>query len=95
LLPGQQAVQSMHAAIDFCFQHPEAAKEWQTNSNYLAVLSVANESELHKLVSKLEQREHVFTTFHEPDLNNELTAVAINYRDDLRKLTGGLPLMLK
>ena len=95
MLPGQQAVQAMHAAIDFCFQHPEEAKDWQTKSNYLAVLSVANESELQRLVQKLEQRGHTFTLFYEPDLGNQLTAVAIGYRDDLKKLTGGLPLMLK
>lgn len=85
----------MHAAIDFCFQHSEIAQSWHTQSNYIAALSVKNEEELLKLISKLESRGHCYTVFREPDLENEITAIAIEYREDLKKLTGGLPLLLK
>lgn len=95
LTSGQQAVQSMHAAIDFCFEHEIAAKDWHTNSNYIAALSVDCERELIRIASKLEERGHRFTLFREPDLNNQVTAIACEWRDDLKKITGGLPLMLK
>jgi peptidyl-tRNA hydrolase len=46
-----QAVQS-HAAIDFQHEHLVEAKQWQTQSNYLAFLTVNDEPELIKLISK-------------------------------------------
>jgi peptidyl-tRNA hydrolase len=95
LRPGQQAVQAMHAAIDFCFQHTEEAREWQSQSNYLAVLSVADEPALFNLIEKLEKRGIRYTAFREPDLNNEVTAVAVEPHADLRKITSGFPLLLK
>jgi Peptidyl-tRNA hydrolase PTH2 len=85
----------MHAAIDFCYQHPKVASEWQSQSNYLAVLSVPTERDLHSLIIKLEKRGILYTVFREPDLNNEVTAVAIEPHAELRKITGGFPLMLK
>jgi peptidyl-tRNA hydrolase len=95
LRPGQQAVQAMHAAIDFCFHHPKVAHEWQTQSNYLAVLSVSDEDSLAMLIPKLEKRGILYTVFREPDLDNAITAVAIEPHQDLRKITSGFPLLLK
>ena len=45
-------MQSAHAAIDFQHEHPEDASQWQTKSNYLALLTVADEEALIKLISK-------------------------------------------
>lgn len=90
-----QAVQSAHAAIDFQHQHPELAKEWQTKSNYLIFLSVKDESSMEKLMSKADQRSIVYTPFYEPDIDNQLTAVAFEPSDCSKKLLGNLPLMKK
>ena len=43
---GYQAVQAGHAAIQFQHEHQVEAKAWYTQSNYLAFLSVDDETEL-------------------------------------------------
>jgi len=44
--PGYQGVQSIHAAIQFTFEHPEKCKTWFEFSNYLAFLAVQDEAHL-------------------------------------------------
>ena len=88
-------MQSAHAAIDFQHEHPEDASQWQKNSNYLALLTVADEEALIKLISKALLSGIKYTLFREPDLNNEITAVAFEPSDRARKLTSSCPLMGK
>ena len=90
-----QAVQSGHAAIDFQHQHPEEAREWQKKSNYLAFLTVANEADLIKLITKAILTGIKHTVFREPDLDNQITAVAFEPSEASRKLTSSCPLMGK
>ena len=90
-----QAVQSGHAAIDFQHQHPVEAKEWQTQSNYLAFLTVADEAELIKLISKAILSGIKHTIFREPDINNEITAVAFEPSEAAKRLTSSCPLLGK
>ena len=90
-----QAVQSAHAAIDFQHEHPQEASQWQTKSNYLALLTVADEEALIKLISKALVSGIKYTLFREPDLNNEITAVAFEPSDRARKLTSSCPLLGK
>ena len=90
-----QAVQSGHAAIDFQHQHPIEAQEWQKQSNYLAYLTVSDESELIKLITKAILTGIKHTIFREPDLNNEITAVAFEPSDMAKKLTSSCPLLGK
>ena len=90
-----QAVQSGHAAIDFQYEHPLEAIEWQKKSNYLALLTVADEEALIKLISKAIVTGIKYTIFREPDLNNEITAVAFEPSDRARKLTSSCPLLGK
>ena len=90
-----QAVQAAHAAIDFQHQYPEVAKNWHQNSNYLIFLTVADEDELKKLILKGAERGLKLTPFREPDINNELTAIAFQPSDATRKMTSSLPLMGK
>jgi hypothetical protein len=70
-------VQSAHAAIEFQHEHPKIAKEWNTNSKYLIFLSVENEKELQRLLTKIQIRDLKYTTFFEPDIGNQLTAICI------------------
>jgi peptidyl-tRNA hydrolase len=88
-------VQSAHAAIDFQHEHPEEARQWQTKSNYLALLTVANEEELIKLITKAIFMGIKHTIFREPDLGNEITAVAFEPTDVAKKLTSSCPLLGK
>ena len=90
-----QAVQSGHAAIDFQHEHAVEAKEWQTKSNYLAFLSVADEQELIKLATKAILMGIKHTIFREPDIDNEITAIAFEPSDAARKLTSSCALLGK
>lgn len=90
-----QAVQSGHAAIDFQHQYPVEAKEWQTQSNYLAFLTVADEAELIKLISRAILSGIKHTVFREPDIDNQITAVAFEPCELSRKLTSSCPLLGK
>lgn len=88
-----QAVQSAHAAIDFQHAHPIEATEWQSKSNYLALLTVANEEDLVRLSEKADSRGIKYTIFREPDINNEITAIAFEPSDSSRRLTSSFPLL--
>lgn len=90
-----QAVQNGHAAIDFTFEHPEVAKDWNQNSNYLIYLTARDEEELEQLLQKAQFRDIRTTSFREPDINNELTAIALEPSQLSRKLVSNLPLMGK
>ena len=90
-----QAVQSAHAAIDFQHAHPLEASEWQSQSNYLALLTVANEEELYKLSEKAAIRGIKYTIFREPDINNEITAIAFEPCDASKRITSACPLLGK
>ena len=88
-------MQSAHAAIDFQHDHPEVASQWQTKSNYLALLTVADEEALIKLITKAIFTGIKHTIFREPDLGNEITAVAFEPTDAAKKLTSSCPLLGK
>jgi peptidyl-tRNA hydrolase len=93
--PAYQAVQSGHAAIQFQYDYPSIAKEWHDNSKYLIYLSVENEFELQKLIHKLQKSNIKYSIFRESDIDNQITAIAIEPSDKTRKLVSSLPLMLK
>jgi hypothetical protein len=71
------------------------AKEWQTKSNYLAFLTVADEEQLIKLISKAILTGIKHTIFREPDIDNQITAVAFEPSEASRKLTSSCPLLGK
>jgi hypothetical protein len=95
LTPGQQMLQSAHAAIEFQHEHVEIAIWWNIHSKYLVFLSVENELELHKLLEKIKLYAIKHSTFFEPDLGNQLTSIAIEPSELSQKLTSRLPLALK
>ena len=92
---GYQATQACHAAIDFQHEYQREATEWHTSSNYLAILTVKDEEELIDILVKVSLRGIKYTIFREPDLNNEITAVALEASNDSRKITSSLPLLGK
>ena len=95
LHPGYQAVQSSHAGIDFQHQYPEIAKQWNEQSNYLIILSVENEVQLLKYLRKFKMYDLKTTTFREPDIGNQITAIAVEPSERSKKICSNLPLALK
>jgi len=93
LPPGDQAVQSMHAALKYAKEHSDWTA-WYEASNYIALLSVPNERELMKLLMKARDRDLKFAAFCEPDLDDSMTAIALEPGFRSRRLCNGLPLAL-
>lgn len=92
---GQQAVQSSHAAINFIFEHPDRAGPWFKDSNYLVQLSTVDEQSLLKLIEKCEYNKIKYTAFREPDIDNQITAIAIEPSLITQKMVSNLPLLFK
>ena len=92
---GYMAVQAMHAAIQFQHDHPEFATVWFKRSNYLGFLSVNSEEELQNLIKKASDQEIPISIFREPDIDNQITAIALAPGTPSKKLCSQLPLALK
>lgn len=93
--PGYQAVQAAHAAIEFQHEHPTVSKSWNEQSKYLIFLSVHDEQQLINYIDKFKKHDLKYTTFKEPDIGNQITAVAVEPCELSKKLCSNLPLMLK
>jgi hypothetical protein len=72
--------------------HPDQAKEW--NNNYIVCLSASDENQLGNLLDKLGMHDIRASSFLEPDIGYELTAIAFQGTDKASKLTSHLPLAL-
>lgn len=94
LSPAQQAVQGIHAAQTFASTHPATFDDWYKSSNTLAFLVVSNEYELVRLLSLAEDRGIRSACFREPDIDNQMTAIALEPSTRARKLCAGLALAL-
>lgn len=92
---GYRAVQSAHAAINFTFEHPGRAGPWFHNSNYLILLEVKNEKQLKLLIQNCERHQLAHTVFREPDIGNQITAIAIEPSLQTQKLVSKIPLLFK
>lgn len=87
-----QSVQAGHAAIQFQHDHPKIAKEWHDKSKYLVYLSARDEEHLKDLIYKSQVRNIKISVFREPDIDNQITAVAFEPSDASRRLLSNLPL---
>jgi len=72
LSKSQQAIQSGHAVAEWLLCEP--SPQWGNGT--LVYLSVKNERDLHKWMYKLEQRGKPFAKFIEPDIGDQVTAIA-------------------
>jgi hypothetical protein len=72
LTPSQQVVQSGHAIAEFLLTRPYT--KW--NNETLVILGLDNLDELNKFIFKLDHRGIKWVGFKEPDIGNELTAIA-------------------
>ena len=91
--PGLQMAQTCHALAQFMLDHPEQANAW--NNNIIVCLSTADENQLNNLLKKLGMHDIRASSFLEPDIGYELTAIAFEGSDKTNKLTSNLPLALK
>lgn len=95
LHPGAQASQLTHAAQQFEKEHADVQNEWYFKSNHLVLLSCENEEFLKQLVLKANIKGIKCSAFTEPDLDNQLTAVAFEPCEETCKLCSSLPLAFK
>jgi len=85
----------MHALRQFTAEHPEIDKLWFEQSNYLGLLSVNNEVELTSLIERATAHDIHLSIFREPDIENQITAIALAPGLKSKKLCSKLPLALK
>ena len=64
-------VQGMHAVAAHTLQYPN---EWKNET--IVVCKVKHEAALENWLFKLQNHDRKFTYFHEPDIDNQLTALA-------------------
>lgn len=90
LQPIVQSIQAGHAAIQFQHDEPQIAKEWHDKSKHLVYLSAKNENHLMDLIFKSQIKNIKYSVFKEPDINNEITAVA--FEPKAYRMLANLPL---
>ena len=95
LVPGYQSVQPAHALAEFAATLSIRFKRWQQHHKNLVILSVRNEKELRALLDKAIDKRLRYAHFEEPDIGNELTAIALEPSDETYRMTSTLPLALK
>lgn len=93
LPPGAQCAQSCHAMRLFAEEHPHIDRYWYAKSNNLVVLAAEDEASLYAVAVAAKNAGIAVSLFREPDLDNALTAIAIE--PDGAKLTSNLPLAMK
>jgi len=93
LPPNHRAVQLAHSLHAFEEAHRVEYVTWRTQSQTLALLEAENELELRYLLELAERRGIPAAPFHEPDRDDELTAVAFGPTG--RRLLSRLPCALR
>ena len=92
LSAGYQTSQTVHAATTFMLEHPDLASTWHAKSDSVVVLAAPDERALIAFADKARARGIAVTTFREPDLGDELTAIALAPGEQTRKLCSNFPL---
>ena len=95
LTPGAKLAQSCHAALCFREEHEEISKQWLKESNYICILEVNSEQDLIDLLEISKKHNIASSLFKEPDLNNSLTAIALEPGLISKKICSKLPLALR
>lgn len=91
LSAGYQTAQVAHVVADFIMNNPEIAKTWHITSNSVIVLEAEDSSALSELIEEAAKRNITVQEFREPDLGDEITALAFAPSDATRKLLSNLP----
>ena len=67
-------VQGAHALAQYALENTQLFNEWKNET--IVFLDVNDEKSLYKWKDKLFYSDKVISTFHEPDIDNQLTAIA-------------------
>ena len=65
-------VQGAHAVAQHCLDYPDS--EWKNQT--IVFVTVKDEEELHCFEVKLQMKGKNYSKFYEPDIGNQLTAIA-------------------
>lgn len=76
-------------------EEPDLIADWHKTSNFLVLVSVPDELSLVDLAFKAEANGIPVTVVREPDLDNQVTSVALAPCDAARRLCSSLPLALR
>lgn len=91
LAPGLRTAQAGHAIAAFALEHPHAMQQW--GNSYLIMLEVEDLRSLLRLSVHTRIAGLTTSSWHEPDLDDQLTAIAIAPSGASKALCMGLPLM--
>jgi peptidyl-tRNA hydrolase len=91
--PGLMMAQACHAVRLFAEEHPEVDKVWYRDSSNIVCLEVESEEDLLHLADRVAGVTKSISGFREPDLDDEITAVA--FGPEAASLLSNLPLALK
>jgi peptidyl-tRNA hydrolase len=70
-------------------------RAWVEDSNFLVVVAVPDELALAELAARAGEEGLAASIVREPDLENTITAVALQPGDEARRLCANFPLALK
>jgi len=91
--PGDQLAQAVHAAFAYGNTDPQGVDAWIHGENNVVVLAVPSEQELARLAAKIHaDMGALHVEIREPDLADELTAIAVE--QSAERLLSSLPLAL-
>ena len=90
---GLAAAQAVHSAFAFATRHPCITGPWQRESQFLVIVTVPDEIALIALASNALARNLEISTWHEPDMGGEATALALEPGIAARRLCANLPLL--
>lgn len=93
LLPGVLLAQATHAALAFALQFPGLTAQWAERSENLVILAVPDEPALGHLLRRASELSIQSTPYHEPAMDNALTACA--FAGEIGKIVSSLPLALR
>lgn len=79
----------------FSVSNPAATREWHYESNFLVVVAVPDEPALIELSAQALALGIVSSPVVEPDLDDQMTAIALTPGEAARKLCSRYPLALK
>lgn len=92
LSAGSKLAQSVHCAFQFALEHSNVTNNWMTNSNYICILSAKDEEEIIQLLDKAKENNINHSVFREEDLNNSITAIALEPGSNSKRLCRKLKL---
>ena len=92
LTAGYQVAQTAHAVANFARFDSDAFAHWHSRSQYLVALQAPCADTLEGLLSRAHAAELTVHPFREPDIGDQLTAIAFSPDPRNRRFLSSLPL---